>query len=913
MERLFDYWGKARSGDSGELVWHLLVFHCLDVAAIGLAWLEAHPAAAEWLGRCLGMPSRDAVRLACFLLALHDVGKFADGFQGLVPAAQRALQQREAGRPYLDRHDKLGCALVEQDLGHWAQEQAWFPLWGLAPDVWLILGAAATCHHGRPISLPDSRQTRSILNKNFRGDDRQAALAFASALAELLLKDAPAVATISQRAARRASWFIAGLAVLADWVGSGGCRFMRAPMPLADYWADAKGRAGKLLADWGLAPSALAAATGLAHLFGEFAADPSPLQRYADNVTIEPGPQLFILEDVTGAGKTEAALTLAHRLMGAGLAEGLYIALPTMATANGMYRRLRNHAARYFAAGARPSLILAHAARDLVPEFQRSVLRQSADELGADDDPEGDLPASAMCNAWLADNRKKTFLADLGVGTVDQALLAVLHSRHQSLRLLGLSRRVLIVDEVHAYDPYMSRLLQRLLAFQAALGGSAILLSATLPQAMRRDMAAAFAAGGGLTVEAPSETAYPLATRIASSGCVEKELATRPEVARRVAVTLLHDEADADKVIVEQALAGGCVCWVRNTVADAVAAFRRLRLRPELAGRVVLFHARFALGDRLRIENAVLDRFGKGEAGVAVERAGWVLVATQVIEQSLDIDLDGMVSDLAPIDLLIQRGGRVMRHRRGADGRLLPAGVADQRGDVRLHVLAPAPLDLPAADWLTALFPKAAKVYPHHGHLWRTARLFRPGARSGWHMPEDARNLIDSVFGDERSEPIPPGLEQAQNQAEGKGFADSALAVANALEVDAGYWADAHGIWLDDVRTPTRLGEASSNVVLLKRVGAGVTPWCDDGPEAMRLSQLSVAARLLREALKPPAMAADEWADLLAELPEFVVPLVLEEGAEGWCGVALDGRGNSRRWQYDATLGLRLADVQGED
>jgi hypothetical protein len=133
------------------------------------------------------------------------------------------------------------------------------------------------------------------------------------------------------------------------------------------------------------------------------------------------------------------------------------------------------------------------------------------------------------------------------------------------------------------------------------------------------------------------------------------------------------------------------------------------------------------------------------------------------------------------------------------------------------------------------------------------------------------------------------------------------------LEVDAGYWADAHGIWLDELRTPTRLGEASSNVLLLKRTAGGVVPWIADGPDPIRLSQLSVAARLLREGVKPDRMPEPEWAGVLEGLPDFVVPLVLVEGEDGWTGMALDGKGTPRRWRYDESVGLRLADPQAED
>ena len=220
------------------------------------------------------------------------------------------------------------------------------------------------------------------------------------------------------------------------------------------------------------------------------------------NEPLNSKPQLFILEDVTGAGKTEAALVLTHRLLSAGLADGLYVALPTMATANAMYQRLGEVYRRFYENSALPSLILAHGARDLSDAFRKSVMlsENEAADLNYEDghkEQDQELSATAYCNAWLADNRKTALLAVVCVFTLYQALLAVLPARHQSLRLLGLGRKVLLVDEVHAYDSYMQRLLDALLEMHARQGGSVILLSATLPQTMREKLVAAFHRGIG--------------------------------------------------------------------------------------------------------------------------------------------------------------------------------------------------------------------------------------------------------------------------------------------------------------------------------------------------------------------------------------------------------------------------------
>ena len=887
MERIFDYWGKTRQ--EGETwVWHPLVYHCLDVAAVGRAWLKSHPQALAWLCAQMGLSREAVLQLCSFLLALHDLGKFSDSFQGQVGEVQQQLQGRACRMLYRDRHDKSGYALFAEDLTTLALQQGWLAQWGLDGAGWWELGAAVTCHHGRPRALLD----RSSLRHSFRLEDREAARSFALAVA-LLFGVGPGTQAVEApvAAVRRVSWFLAGLTTLADWVASGGFAYRGDETSLDSYWTEATQTAAELLDRWGLHPSACSSAMGMGALF-PLIHTPSPLQAEAESLPLVAGPQLLILEDVTGAGKTEAALTLAHRLQAQGLAEGIYVALPTMATANGMYARMQDCALRFFAADQQPSLILAHGARDLMPGFRQSVGLYATEEALLNNDEE---PATVRCNAWLADNRKKTFFADLGVGTLDQALLAVLHAKHQSMRLLGLSRRVLIVDEVHAYDAYMGRLLQQLLCFHAALGGSAILLSATLPQVMRAGYLQAYARGLGVSALPPASTAYPLLTHwyAERDSAVEIPLRTRPDVARDVAVQLLHNEADAE-------------ARLAASVADAVAAFERLRTRPELMGKVMLFHARFALGDRLDIESQVLRRFGKGEVGAAVDRAGWVLVATQVVEQSLDLDFDVMVSDLAPIDLLIQRAGRVHRHARDSFGVRLPDGDADRRGPAVLSVLAPEPVDCPEANWLKTLFPRAARVYPHHGELWRSARLFRPGARCGWRMPDDARDLIEAVFGDS-GEDIPSGLNRASMEAEGKQFADQALAVSNALDVSRGYRDDAWGFWLDEVHTPTRLGEASSTVLLLKVTEAGLAPWIESGAderECQHYSQVNLSLRRFKTGLAPAGMSEQQWAALCEALPRFVVPLVLDRVDGRWIGRAEDIEGNVRPWCYDPVIGL---------
>lgn len=278
------------------------------------------------------------------------------------------------------------------------------------------------------------------------------------------------------------------------------------------------------------------------------------------------GQSLAVIEDLTGAGKTEAGLILAHRLMAGGAAEGLYWALPTMATADALYARLQESYGRLFADAGRASLILAHSARDLNAVFTKSIFTPEAEteprygDATAQDRDDG-LTASAACARWLADDRRKTFLADIGIGTIDQALLGVLPAKHQALRLAALCRRVLVIDEAHSYDPYMTRLMEVLIGFQGALGGSVIVMSATLTLEVRRRLAKAFAMGAGWGAVQIKETAFPLATLITRGQLTERSLPSSRGTRRDLPVRRLDGEAAAIETLKTAAAEGLGAVW----------------------------------------------------------------------------------------------------------------------------------------------------------------------------------------------------------------------------------------------------------------------------------------------------------------------------------------------------------------
>ncbi|MBN8492951.1 MAG: CRISPR-associated helicase Cas3' [Burkholderiales bacterium] len=909
-QEYFAYWGKARPQE-GAAELHLLAYHALDVAAVGRVYLQHAPALMGWLREQFRVSGPALLDWLTFWLALHDLGKFSVGFQG-----QRAdLVERLQGAPCIHRapanvrHDSLGMHVWLEHVQPRAEQQGWF---GSDLDYFdgiTYWARAVTGHHGQP-PLSEVR----FMAEHFRPRDVSAVHSFVDAMRELLLTLAAAGVPQSHDAVRflklsqELSWWVAGLAVLADWIGSNSNVFTYRDEPavsIEDYWNEALALAELALRHSGVVPVGRQTSLSFAELFPAIAR-PSPLQRWAASVSLSPGPQIHLLEDVTGAGKTEAAITLTHRLLAAGCADGFFIGLPTMATANAMYGRIADVYRLLFDGDA--SLVLAHGRKTLVEDFAATVIEPGQEEH---DSRQHDESATSRCTRWLADHNKRALLSPAGVGTVDQALLGALQSKHQSLRLLGLVRKVLVVDEVHACDAYMQRTLEVLLRFHARAGGSAILLSATMPERMKTALLKAFAAGCQQSTPGLGSEAYPLATSWSAAtpaAVAEVAIDTRADVRRRVCVRY---ETQIDAVIagiVAALAAGQCVAWIRNTIADALDA--RTALATQVAAdRITLFHARFALGDRLDIEEAVLAAFGP-ESGPE-QRRGRLLIATQVAEQSLDVDFDLVVSDLAPVDRIIQRAGRLRRHVRDVQGRrMVRPGATDERGEPWLWVLGPAWTDTPAANWFKQMFPKAAAVYPHHGQLWLTAGELRSGTFT---MPDDARRLVETVFADEAT--LPAGLQGNANRVEGAAYGDASLADMNSVKLNKGYARD--GIeWSADTVTPSRLGEDTMDVLLGRWHGDELRPWRDDKPlrHQWTYSAVRVARRLIASAVPPssPVRAAAVEAALEA-MPgggKWVVMLALDESTgiplvQAQAATKDDSPAKITVWRYDTAMGLR--------
>lgn len=896
-DSLIQFWGKTKATASGNgaPISHSLVHHSLDVAAVAERLLTVFPRRLAFMaGLCRSEPET-AKALLIWLIALHDIGKFHPSFQMKVPDLCLPELVRE-GASGGGRHDAIGYKILEsEEFDIFSDFQPCLADWSY-DGYFSELCAAVAFHHGSPSDCePDFLKGSRLV--------RAAIAEFRAQLAGLICFEGSASGPANDEDSAILSWSVAGLTVLSDWIGSNS-QYFEYPQPkdmsLTAYWEHARSQAAKAVAAAGILPaSAKPHETANGFLSAGHAA--SPLQEAVFGLHLSGGPQLFIVEDVTGAGKTEAALMLASRLLCAGRASGLYFALPTMATANAMYERMSASYRGLFEAAASPSLALAHGRKALHDGFSASILEIAKPEA----EPRGGYPddeaAEAICTAWIADDRRKAFFAHVGAGTIDQALLGVLPSRHQALRLWGLADRVLIIDEAHSYDPYVNKEMERLIEFHAALGGSAIVLSATLARGTRQALVDAFSRG-----TSPPEprkiasTAYPLLTAVSSATLKEIPVKMRAGLPRKLPVRRLPAIELAVEEVCAAAKKGAAVAWIRNAVDDAIEACEALEAR-EL--EPLLLHARFAMGDRLDKEREIQDALGRKSKGAERER---LIVGTQILEQSLDYDVDAMVIDLAPIDLMIQRAGRLWRHQRG------PRPIASPQ----LLVFSPDP-DEPAInkDWYAAMSRRAEGVYSDTGVVWRSAKaLFDAGFID---TPGNIRELIARVYGESSPLVTPHCFEKAARDAEGKALGRRSVAAGNLLNLKKGYYGN-NQIWMRDDKVPTRLQEEETVVFRLGQIADGkIAPYYPvrDG-DTRRAWALSEVAIVKRHADGVPALssavaalvtaAKAEWGKWEADIPLLVLER-LEGYARGdvWRGRVTSPKGE-RTVLYDNRLGLQL-------
>ncbi len=653
--RTWQLWGKADPARAARSSpeWHPLLCHALDVVACAERLLvDVRPDRLDALALPIQMPHDAAVAWLLLFVALHDLGKATPPFQRKVPTRAAALAALGLDFPNRDEpHGSLSASPATRTLTDR----------GVPSSLARWVARAVGAHHGEFTALAElsglEREKGSLLPPYAGKAPLWAVLRehLVAALADAcLITDAtprPAVpATPSERNAFIAD--LAGLTTVADWLGSNADVFayVDPPPSVAEYLGIARERAVRAIGDAGWRKPPRSSLQTFRALFGKA---PWPLHEAVEAIASAlDGPSLVLVEAPMGEGKTEAALAIYDVLASRG-ATGLYFALPTQATSNQIFGRVER-----FLRSAFPNethgLHLVHGDAGLSERYgalkeRAFAFRSVGGVAGSDQGP--------IADAWFA-RSKRALLAPVAVGTLDQALLGVLGVRHGFLRLHGLAGKVVVIDEVHAYDTYTSELLDRLLAWLGALGCTVVLLSATLPAKRREALVAAFGS------PPPAHEPYPRIT-VASSG----SSLSRTFVSRRapVSVTLRWEAPAAIPALLLEALAGGgCAAWIVNTVRGAQRIYRDLvaqkragALAPDV--EIGLLHARFPFGARDGRERAAEEAFGPG--GENRPHAA-ILIGTQVLEQSLDLDFDLMITELAPVDLVLQRAGRLHRHAR---------------------------------------------------------------------------------------------------------------------------------------------------------------------------------------------------------------------------------------------------------
>ena len=869
------HWAKSDREEPERI--HLLEHHLADVGACFEALL-AQPTIRGQLAHVGGLEDLDGATMArlCVFAALHDIGKLNIGFQTQIwrssdlPKGKR--RPNRAGHtldltPILSGADIATGSWFFDALG-WNDFLTWDEQSGETACGLLV---ATFSHHGRPLQLEGGRSRNSQIWRDFIDLSPKAC---AERIGHLLREWFPQAFGETAPPLPSSPGFqhmFLGLCTLADWIGSNECFFPYVGVPQKYYFrTTARGSAKRAIAEIGLDISEqrekFDSVPGAQKLFGF---DPNAIQEAAAQDTLL-DERIVVIESETGSGKTEAALWRFTRMYERGLVDGIYFALPTRAAAAQIHGRVKRFAASMFAGQNTPPVVLAVPGYEADADAER-VAMQEYDEHAA-----GERHRE---KPWAADNPKRYLAAQIAVGTVDQAMMGALKVRHAHLRAACLARNLLVVDEVHASDAYMRRILEALLEAHIGAGGYALLMSATLGSDARLRL---LSAGGDSDVT----DALPLCASIAepypaiSARSIGIEGVGENGRTKTVSVSTsqaMHDFDYAAETALNAARAGAKVLVLRNTVGHAIQTQQALeRMAGELDNGLLfnlngvhtLHHGRFAAHDRRLLDRRVEAFLGKDARRGCT---GCVVVGTQTLEQSLDIDADLLITDLCPMDVLLQRIGRLHRHERNDR----PAGYRTPQ----CIVLAPpdsalSPL-LELSENANGLGPYGG-VYEDLRILEATLRLISEYAE--WDIPRMNRELVERAMHPDALDAIVAELgddwRAHANDVEGEQIADGLTARGAIIWRDKSFFTDNRDVLFGSLeeRIRTRLGDERVDVVF-------------DTPQRSPFGQPGAVEKV---AMRLSWLGG-------AEVPESVEASAVESGLEFAIG--------SRRFIYDR-LGL---------
>ena len=744
------HWAKSDRQDHSRV--HLLEHHLADVGAC-FEELLLQSTIRKRLARTAGLDDLDqaSTERLCVFAALHDIGKANVGFQAQIwrnedtPGGRRP---RRAGHtsdivPVLLGYDTEASKWFLDAIGWHEHIENWDSDGGNTASAMFV---AAMSHHGEPLNLLDARQPNPEAWRKFGELSPRACVERIGALVRSWFPKAFVANAPPLPSAPAFQHMFLGLCTLADWIGSNEELFPFVDAPDDDYIDAARHRARGAIKLIGLniaaQRDALTTVPGFSRLF-DIPNPPNAIQRAAQDVPLD--QPVVIMESETGSGKTEAALWRFARMYEAGLVDGLYFALPTRAAATQIHERVNRFAANLFS-DHKPEPVLA------VPGYIRAGDFSGQRHLSEyrvwwETRTQGHAPQKF----WAAESAKRFLAAQIAVGTVDQAMMAALQVRHSHMRAGCLARNLLIVDEVHASDPYMSVILKELLNVHIGAGGYALLMSATLGSAARSQWLFRPIRDSMLqqtSIADAIKTPYPsIAVRAGASLNIipsgENEQRKDVHIEAR---PLMHEFESVADTALKGAREGAKVLVIRNTVAHAVDTQRAVEVAAgsehadllfACKGVTTLHTGRFATEDRKLLDKAVEAQLGKNRGG-----GGRIVIGTQTLEQSLDIDAELLITDLCPVDVLLQRIGRLHRH---------------QRGDrPHTHATPTCIVLTPPGDDLSPLLSPASGasrnglggfVYPDLRVLELTLRLVTD-ASSGhqpWRIPDMNRELVESA------------------------------------------------------------------------------------------------------------------------------------------------------------------------
>lgn len=886
---LYRLWGKTNERDRNkpdDWQWksHPAICHMVDVGYVAETWLSLNPNLLDRFHRFAPDIDRDELRrIIVTIVALHDLGKLSVYFQ--------AKSEEGWKRGYGELNSKIfngtgfdhGRAtarmirkLIRNDRSKWKS-------WKSAIDM-------AAAHHGKLYESSALAEDLAFL------DERPVVLEAIDVLERLF--GTPETLPPSPKN-NAFNMLLAGFTAVCDWFGSDSTTYpyqhdsIRSFDDIESYLnrlrSDRTGE--RQLGEAGILNAFRREELSYPDLFPILRKYPlRPLQKISQDIPFgrEEGPEMLVVEAPMGMGKTEIALYNAARAIGKGNAGGVYFALPTQASSNALYDRVTGFVESVREPEGDVSIVLAHGGRRYFEKYQqlrkrtyarRKAFEESIAKLGSYRDAEAP-PSEIIATSWLQGS-KQSLLGGVGVGTIDQAMLGAIIVKHAFVRLFALSDKVVVFDEIHSYDSYMNQVILRLLGWLHLLGAKVVLLSATLSRNLRNDLLAAYGAQAPTDEPgSPEFDPYPQILYARAGSLTERFVVPDEDRAgeRTLNVRIRRLETNAEertavgaRTAVELAAAGGCIAWIRNTVREAQEAWREVQAELDRgdhsAIRLCLIHARFTRTDRNRIEEELVGILGNDEGAARPERI--IVVATQVIEQSVDIDFDAMISDLAPVDLLLQRLGRMWRHQR-------PIEVRHEHTEPTLYVLTPDVDDLRDMRFGSSAYVYESEVLSRSAVVTVDDQI--------WSMPDACRTLVAEVY--DRPESYwtaemqgvdPERLESIRQKSNVKSQDESGRARhilmpptdATSLTMEDAHRDDDRG---ERIALATRLGGASGTVVLLERGTNGIE-FVGHRPDAPRRrieplpTREEISASIdIEEAVTLSAISFPWW-DVLEPLP----------------------------------------------